>query len=170
MDTDEHKWVSSVERQDYAARQQWVGLRLDPFRVSSGFRLTSKSSQHRFDVPDGISQGVGVLSRSIAFQRGIVVGIETAIEPEVLKLLDDLEHIHVAIVEQHFLETSCGGETATKITEMYFEDASFATVVVDLVEDERKAGGFASCPTTIEIADTGLRKRVDDAVETEATE
>ena len=62
------------------------------------------------------------------------------VKPTLRNSSRELEHIHIAIVQKHFLEGVCAGETSTNVAEVDHEDLTLAPVVVELVEDD---GGAA---------------------------
>ena len=100
----------------------------------------------------------------ISFEGGDVVGVHAAVEADLVQLAEDLEHVDVAVVEQHFLETVGRGQAAAHVAEVHGEDLALAAVVVDLVQDERATPGLGARAAAVQVADAAAGEGVDHPV------
>ena len=125
--------------------------------------------KHCFDVPDRVGESL-LRAFLVALERGNVVGVDAAAEADLLQFQQNLEHVHVAIVEQRLLERARGGQAAADIAQVNHEDFSLAAVVVDFVQHQRAATGLASRPAAVEVADLLAWKGIDDPMEAETAE
>ena len=81
-----------------------------------------------------------------------MIWVQTTIEANFLKLKQYSEHIHVAIIQECFLKSSGGGQAPSYVAEVYSKQSAFATVVVDLIQNQRRSTCLCPRADAVEVS------------------